>query len=97
MREKIDLVLFEIVDIINKQLKAKNRLEKSLNTPLIGKNSKLDSLGIVNLIITTEIKIEEAFNISITLTEDMEFMFSQNGPLRTLGTLADFIDKQLKK
>jgi len=96
MKEKIELVLFDIVDLINKQLKKKNRLEKSLDTPLIGENSTLDSLGVVNFITTTEVKIEEAFDLSITLTEDTEFMFSENGPLQSIGTLAIFIAEQLE-
>lgn len=97
MKEKVELILLNVVDVINNQLKKQDRIEKSINTPLIGENSKLDSLGVINFITITEEKIEEVFNIQISLTEDEEYMFSPNGPLRTIETLAIFISNQLKK
>ena len=79
--------------LLNKNAK----LEKQDNTVLIGKNSKLDSLGILNFITTTEQKIEEAFNVRISLTENEELIFSENGPLKSLHTLVDYISNQLNK
>jgi len=96
MREKVELVLFDVVDLVNKQLKKKDWLEKSIDTALIAENSKLDSVGVLTFVTTTEEKVEEVFNIQISLTENEEYMFSDNGPLQTIETLAAFISDQLK-
>ena len=95
MQDKVEAILYKVMDIVNKQLKDEHRLKKSKDTILIGKESSLDSLGILNFITTTEELIEEEFKIEIALTEDEEFIFSENGPLRSIEALTVYISEML--
>ena len=84
------------VDEINQQLPKEQRLEKSIDTILSGQSGKLDSLGLVNLIVATEQKIEEEYGITITLANERAIS-QNNGPFKTIGTLADYIALLLKE
>jgi len=63
------------------------------NTALIGSNKILDSMGLVNVIVD----IEAAFldkDIEITLTSEAA-MSARISPFRSVGSLSNFIAKQL--
>ena len=47
--KRVVQVIYAAVDQINGQLPKGERLEKCMDTPLFGGESKLDSLGLVNL------------------------------------------------
>ena len=70
--------------------------ENSLNedTPILGKGSSLDSLGLVTLLVNIEQKIEDTMNINITIADE-KAMSLKNSPFRTIGTLTDFIINKL--
>ena len=88
--EKIIQVIFSAIDEVNQQLPKEQQLEKSIDTVLFSSSGKLDSLGLVNLIVATEQRIEEEFDVTITLADERA-MSQENSPFRTIGTLADYI------
>jgi len=94
--EKVIKLLFSIVDEINQQLPKDRQLKKSVDTVLFGKSGELDSLGLVNFIVATEQKIEEEFEIAISLTDERA-MSQKNSPFKTIGTFADYITLLLKE
>ena len=62
-------------------------------TPLIGSESILDSIGLVNVIVD----IETAFldeDVEVSLTSDAA-MSTRISPFRTIGALSNFIARQL--
>ena len=59
--DKVIQALFKAMDDVNQLLPKKEQLEKSEETVLSGESGKLDSLGLVNLIVAAERKIEEDF------------------------------------
>ncbi len=68
-------------------------VELTKDTPLIGRASILDSMGLVNTIVD----IETAFldeDIEISLTSEAA-MSSRISPFRTIGALCNFIARQL--
>ena len=71
-------------------------MDKSLETKLIGGNNKLDSLGLINLIVALEQNIEDEFDISLTLADERA-MSKKHSPFRTIGSLADYIEILLKE
>lgn len=89
-KERIIQAIFNAVDEINQQFPNEGQMEKSIDAVLFGQSAKLDSLGLVNLIVTTEQKIEEEFNIAVTLADERA-MSQKNSPFRTIGTLAEYI------
>ena len=56
----------------------------------------LDSLGVVNLIATTQEKIEDAFGVRLTLA-DGEFLTAAAQQAATLGGFIDHIEATLDK
>jgi acyl carrier protein len=88
-REKVLQAIYGAVEEANATLPAERRLEKSPETVLFGKDGKLDSLGLVNLIVATEQRIEEAFGVAVTLADERA-MSQQHSPFRTIGSLADY-------
>lgn len=62
-------------------------------TVLLGENSVLDSMGLVNVIVDIEAIFFDD-GIEITLTSE-KAMSRRNSPFRTIETLAEFIKEQI--
>ena len=96
MRKKIISIVFQAIDTINKQNEQDELIEKSETIELYGSKSKLDSLGLVNLIVTVEQNIEDEFDVNITIADERA-MSQIHSPFRTIGSLADHIEMLLKE
>ena len=59
-------------------------------TVIFGKASHLDSLGLVNLIVSLEEAVNDEFNLEIILADERA-MSLESSPFRTVSTLADYI------
>ena len=95
-KQRIINLIFNTIDEINSQLSKEQQLRKSTKTVLFGKNGNLDSLGLVNFLVITEQNIEDEFDVSIALADERA-MSQKNSPFRTIGSLADHIDRILKE
>jgi hypothetical protein len=84
------------VDDLNEILDPAERLGKSPEEALLGKDARLDSLGLVNLIVLVEEKIQQQFGVGITLVDERA-MSQSKSPFRTLGSLAEFVEEQLNE
>jgi acyl carrier protein len=60
------------------------------DTVLVGNDAVLDSLGVVQLIVEVEQRVEQAHSISVTLAND-KAMSQKNSPFRTVGVLTDHV------
>ena len=85
----------QAVDDLNEILDPEERLDKSPEIVLIGKDARLDSLGLVNLIVLVEEKVQERFGVGLTLVDERAMSHSKS-PFRTLGSLADFVEERLQ-
>ena len=95
--EKFIQAIFYAIDEINEQLPEKKQiLTKSVDTVLFGESGKLDSLGLVSLIVATEQRLEELFEVYLTLADE-KAMSQKNSPFRTVGTLAEYISKLMEE
>lgn len=81
--------VLESVAEFNEQLDAEHKLELSSETRLLGRSSKLDSFGLVNLIILVEEKLYDKFDKSITLADERA-MSQEYSPFRSVQSLADY-------
>ena len=91
MNDRIKLVIMNSIEEINRQLENEHQLEKSTNTVLFGEGGKLDSLGLINLVVAVEQNIEDEFDVTITLADERA-MSQEKSPFRTVGTLTDYIE-----
>jgi len=85
--EQVLEVIYQSIASVNSQLRAERRLDKSPATALFGSDGRLDSLGLANLIVTTEQKLEDYFGFRVDLTQDDPFS-PQTGHFRTVQSLA---------
>ena len=90
----VDLV-FRAMQEYNEGLPAEHRATPALETPLFGKGAKLDSLGLVNLIVVIE-DVIAADHEPITLVDE-KAMSQKNSPFRTVETLVDYITQLMKE
>lgn len=81
--------VLEAVAEYNEQLDEEQRLELDPETRLLGKSSKLDSFGLVNLIIVIEEKLYDKFDKAITLADERA-MSQEHSPFRSVQSLSDY-------
>ena len=93
-KEKITEVVFLAIDEVNKLLPEAGNIPKALSTDLIGKSAKVDSLGLVSLVLAIEQKIEKIFGTAITLVSE-DVMSEEKNPFKNVGSLVNFIDSLL--
>jgi acyl carrier protein len=89
-------VVLDSVAELNLQLDDSQQLEISPETQLFGRGSKLDSLGLVNLIVLVEEKIADSFGKSVTIADERA-MSQKSSPFRTIRTLAEYLFSLLKE
>ena len=92
-----------IVEIILSSLRALSdekasgkTVKVSEGTNLYGPDSSLDSLGLVTLLIDVEQKINDEFDVLISLTDE-KAVSQKKSPFRTVQTLTDYICKLLEE
>lgn len=95
-RQAIENLVFDAVGEVNRQLRAEQRLEPSLATPLSAEGGGLDSLGILNLLVLAEQRIGAAWGLDVLLADD-DALSREPSPFRTLGSLADHIEHVLAR
>jgi len=95
MENQIKEILFKSVEEINKTLDEDQQLELSTETVLLGKDGNIDSITLVNLIVTIEESIEDELNVEITLADE-KALSQKESPFRTIGTLIDYIAQVVK-
>ncbi|MBS1517993.1 MAG: acyl carrier protein [Bacteroidetes bacterium] len=92
---KIHKIIFDAIDVLNEGLDIEKRISKSNDTVLYGTNSRLDSFGLVNLIITVEEKIQDETGVALNLADE-KALSRKSSPFLTVGTLSAYIEELLK-
>ncbi len=95
LQDVLNVVLAAIQDL-NEQVEPEQQLEVAPETRLLGRSSKLDSLGLVNLIVLVEEKIGDSFGAAITLADERA-MSQERSPFRSVQTLAEYATMLLKE
>lgn len=94
-RNKILKIIFSAIDEVNEQLPKNMQLEKSEDTIFYGNDGKLDSLGLVNFIVSVENGLEDE-GINVVLADE-KAMSQANSPFKNVNTLANFIMELTKE
>jgi len=91
IKEKILEAVYDAVREVNEQVDEEQQLELSNETIFVGDGSKLDSIGLVNLIVSVEQNIEDMFGLSLTLADE-KALSQKKSPFRTVGSLVDYVE-----
>lgn len=94
MKDKIFQLIYIAIDELNEQREADDQISKTENTVILGHDSMIDSLGLVNLIVSLEQSVNDEMDVEITLADERAMMM-ESSPFRTVRTLADFIEALL--
>ena len=88
-KNKIIEIIFQSIEAINKE----NDIEilKDLNTKLFGTDSELDSILLVNLIVSIEEKIEEMTDRYIPIADERAFSLELS-PFKSIETMVNHIE-----
>jgi len=62
--------IYKALEDLNRQRPAHDQLALSPDTPLVGSDAKLDSLGLVNLIVAVEQHVADLLDAEIVLSDD---------------------------
>lgn len=84
-------IIYDAIDTVNRQQPEPQRLPKSPETVIVGPSGRLDSLGIVNLILAIEDRAHEWTGIPIRLLDEGS-LIDDNGPFRDVGALARLLE-----
>ncbi len=82
-------LVYDAIDNVNMQVPSDQRLKKSPNTVLFGESSRLSSLGLVELILSVEERIDEKFGVVVNLADD-KAMSRQKSPFRTVDSIIEY-------
>ena len=89
-REQAVRILYETIDVVNQQLSPARRLRKAPDTVIVGASGSLDSLGIVNFIVTLEEKAGEWLGGHVQLLDEA-MIADEDGPLHTVAALTSHL------
>ena len=90
MENKIKEIIFKSIEELNENLEKDQKMQLSINTVLLGRDSNIDSITLVNLIVSIEENLEENLNVSVTLADE-KALSEKNSPFLTIKTLLDYI------
>jgi len=96
VKNKVVNSIYATIDDLNMELSETMRLTKSPETVLFGSGGRLDSLGLVNLVVALERNIQAEFDRPISITDERA-MSQKNSPFRTVESLADYITSLLEE
>jgi acyl carrier protein len=88
--KKVLKAICDAVDVTNEGLSDKEKILKSIDTNLYGKDGNLDSIALVNLIVAVEEAIADEFGVAITLADE-KAMSQSESPFKSLRSLSDYI------
>jgi len=91
IKEKILEAVYDAIREVNEQVDEEQQLELSNETIFVGDGSKLDSIGLVNLIVSVEQNIEDMFGLSLTLADE-KALSQEQSPFRTVGSLVEYVE-----
>lgn len=95
-REAVRKVVFDVANDVATELPAGRTLTVAEETRLLGAESALDSIELVNLIVSLEEALQDAFESEICLTDERA-MSQSKSPFRSFQALIDYIVQQLNE
>lgn len=91
----IPLILTAIREY-NEQVPPNRRIPESPDVTLFGSNGHLDSLGLVNLILTVEEHIKDQYQVGLSLADERA-MSQERNPFQNVQSLSAYIVRLLNE
>jgi acyl carrier protein len=88
-KEELYEIIYEALEDINSTLPKNKQIKNDPSEILFGSEGKLDSLGLVNLIVQLENLIDDKYDKSITIADE-KAMSEHRSPFRSIDSLAEY-------
>ncbi len=95
-RKKMETIFFAALDEVNRLLPPERKVGPSLDTVLLGADSELDSLGLVNLVVALEQRIDDGFGVAVALV-NKDSMSRVDSPFRNGAALVEYAAELVEK
>jgi D-alanine--poly(phosphoribitol) ligase subunit 2 len=96
LRKDILALVYSAMEEIDPMTAEGVPLAKSPEARLLGSDSGVDSLTFVNLVVALEEQIQKKLGKSVVLVDE-DNMAAEEHPFRTIGTLAEYVERVLTK
>ena len=83
-------IVYAAIAAVNEELPWRNQIKAEYLTPLVGPDSELDSLRLINLVVYVEDEIERTLSVQVSLTDSTN-LFDDGGPLTTVGKFIEHV------
>ena len=94
MKEKIFEIISAAIEELNEELEYEELENVTIDTPIFGGETGIDSLSLVSLVVEVEGNVNDEFDANVTLADE-KAMSSRNSPYRNVGSFVDFIVAKL--
>lgn len=95
MNTKILDIIYAAIEELNDSRGEDEPIAKQPDTLLYGQASPIDSVDLVNLLISVEEALEDEFDISFVIANE-KAMSMKNSPFKSVTALCDYLSEELK-
>lgn len=88
-RQSVEALVRAAVEDFNMENKPEKRISSAPETALFGTKGKLDSLGLVNLLVLVQEQIEDELEIAVVLADERA-VSREKSPFRTIQSLSEY-------
>jgi len=89
---KVKDIVYSAIDSLNQDDAAKVKILKDPDFLLLDADSAIDSLTLVNLLVSIESLLEENFSKSFSIVSE-DSITSDDRPFQNIGNLIDYLEK----
>lgn len=89
-REQIQAIVLDALADLNQQNPPQKQFAVAETTALFGAGGALDSLGLVNLVVTIEQRLEDELGVALALADERA-MAQKNSPFRNVPALVEYV------
>lgn len=94
-RSEIEAIIYDAIAALNAEREPDDQIPASLETPLFGIDSELDSLSFVSLVTDVEMSLNVDRGLEVSLADDRAMSRPQS-PYESVATLTDYIAELLE-
>ena len=88
-------IIFTSIKEVNENQPSNNKLKLKKDELLVSDKSKIDSLGLITLLVNIEDKINKTYNVRLNLLEE-NFISDEKTPFQTIDNLAEWLHNNVK-
>jgi len=83
-------VVYDCIDELNRMLPTGAKLTKTIDTVLVGDSGVLDSLSLINFLVSLEEALRSKLDLQCFLLDE-SLLVDPSGPYRSIGQLSEWV------